>query len=68
MTSRPVRARLQSLCGTQRRMRKEEVAAATAHVKTRPCRYHAIWACQGMGERSRRLAVPLTQPAGESRG
>jgi hypothetical protein len=68
VTRRPVRARLHSLCGTQRRMRKEEVAAATAHVRSRPCRYHAIWACQGMGERSRRLAVPPSLAAEESRG
>ena len=54
MTPRPVRARLQSLCGTARRMRKEEEFASQPKNR-RPCRYHAIWACQGMGERTRRL-------------
>ena len=66
--SRPTRARLQSLCGTARRMLKEEVAAATAHVKTRPCRYHAIWACQGSGERSRRLAHRAVEFSAADRG
>ena len=54
MTPRPVRARLQSLCGTNRRLRKEEEQASVSQNR-RPCRYHAIWSCQGMGERSRRL-------------
>jgi hypothetical protein len=56
VTPRPLRARLQSLCGTARRMRKEEEAAVPA--QRRPCRHHAIWACQGLGERTRRLALP----------
>ena len=47
-------ARLQSLCGTNRRLRKEEELAAAPKNARRPCRYHAIWACQGPGERERR--------------
>jgi len=56
VTPRPLRARLQSLCGTARRMRKEE--ESTVPVQRRPCRHNAIWACQGSGERTRRLALP----------
>jgi hypothetical protein len=56
VTPRPLRARLQSLCGTARRLRKEEESAAPA--PGRRCRHNAIWACQGSGERSRRLALP----------
>jgi len=56
VTPKPVRARLQSLCGTNRRLRKEEELATQPANSHRPCRHHAIWACQGMGERSRRLA------------
>lgn len=56
MTPRPLRARLHSLCGTARRMRKEEEMAAPK--ERRPCRHNAIWACQGSGERTRRLPTP----------
>jgi hypothetical protein len=54
--TRPARARLQSLCGTARRMKKKEAAATPRNNPRRPCRHHAIWACQGSGDRSRRLA------------
>jgi len=37
-------------------MRKEE--ESTVPVQRRPCRHNAIWACQGSGERTRRLALP----------
>ncbi|HEU4591876.1 MAG TPA: hypothetical protein VFS13_13300 [Steroidobacteraceae bacterium] len=53
MIARPARARLQSLCGTARRMRKEE-EAATASATRRPCRHPAVWACHGNSERLRR--------------
>jgi hypothetical protein len=57
VTPRAPRARLQSLCGTARRLRREEESAAPR--ERRPCRHHAIWACQGSGERTRRLASAL---------
>jgi len=38
-------------------MRKEEESVVPR--ERRPCRHHAIWACQGSGQRTRRLAVPL---------
>jgi hypothetical protein len=53
--ARPAGARLQSLCGTARRMRKEEEAAAAAAStqNRRPCRHPAVWACQGNSGRLR---------------
>jgi len=49
-------ARVQSLCGTNRRIKQKQTAAVTPPNRRRPCRYHAIWACQGMPDRERRLA------------
>jgi hypothetical protein len=51
-------ARLQSLCGTARRIKKKKKQpnAAMQLVRRGPCRHHAIWACQGAPDRERRLA------------
>jgi len=51
-------ARLESLCGTARRLKKEEQDTVIGR-RIRPCRYPGIWACQGEPDRSRRLAVPV---------
>jgi hypothetical protein len=56
MTQRTTRARVQSLCGTARRLKKKKVAIARVNAARRPCRFAALWACQGSGERSRRMA------------
>jgi hypothetical protein len=54
LSERPEPARLKSLCGTSRRMHK--AATEKSASARRPCRYHAIWACQGTPDRERRLA------------
>jgi len=48
---------MQSLCGTARRIKKKKAVAAKMKLRNepRPCRHHAIWACQGTPDRSRRL-------------
>lgn len=56
MNARPPRARLQSLCGTARGLASEQAQAANAR-KQRPCRHEAMWACQGFGDRLRRLGL-----------
>jgi len=48
-------ARIHSLCGTSRRVKKKAAAKLTM-TRMRPCRHHAIWACQGAPDRGRRLA------------
>jgi hypothetical protein len=56
MSRRPVNARLQSLCGSTRRLDLKAASKAVKDPARRPCRHHAIWACQGIPDRSRRLA------------
>ena len=60
MSMRRRGARLESLCGTARRMKKEEDDALLDR-RNRPCRYPGIWACQGEPDRSRRLAAQTRQ-------
>ncbi len=56
MNERATPARAQSLCGTARRLKKKKVATARVNAARRPCRHAALWACQGNGERTRRMA------------
>ena len=56
MKRRPPLARLQSLCGSTRRLELKKAAKAIKDPARRPCRHHAIWACQGIPDRPRRLA------------
>jgi hypothetical protein len=50
------RARLQSLCGTARRLARKKAAAAEKRAPRKPCRYAAIWECQRSADCSRRMA------------
>jgi hypothetical protein len=45
VNTRPTRARLTSLCGTARRLAKEEKSAGHHRARRKPCRYAAIWSC-----------------------
>lgn len=56
--NRPASARLHSLCGTARRMKKkqERTAARETGVARQPCREAGLWACHGDSERFRRRA------------
>ncbi len=56
MSERPQRARLHSLCGTSRRLKKATLAKPKTANHRRPCRFHAMWVCQGTPDRERRLA------------
>jgi hypothetical protein len=58
MNERPAPARLHSLCGTSRKLKaKNQKKLAGKHSTPRmPCRPSGIWACIGVGERTRRLA------------
>jgi hypothetical protein len=56
MSRRRANARLQSLCGSTRRLVLKAAAQAVKGPTRRPCRHHAIWACQGIPDRPRRLA------------
>ena len=55
MNERPA-ARLKSLCGTARRLKKKNQKKLFMTRDTRrPCRPSGLWACIGTPDRSRRL-------------
>ena len=58
MSERPAPARAHSLCGTARRLNRKKAHAGKKMLGRKPCRYAAIWTCQGLGDRARRLAEP----------
>ena len=59
MSERPAPARLRSLCGTARRMRKRnQKKLHKGREHTFPCRPSGMWACIGEPERFRRLGLP----------
>ena len=64
MSTRISRARVHSLCGTARGIASEKNASQNKAANRRPCRHAAVWACQGVGDRARRLA---DRAAAESR-
>jgi hypothetical protein len=57
VSERPAPARLHSLCGTSRKLKaKNQKKLSGKHGPARmPCRPSGIWACVGVGERTRRL-------------
>jgi hypothetical protein len=58
VSARPAPARLHSLCGTGRKLKakNQKKLAGKQHGPSRiPCRPSGIWACVGVGERTRRI-------------
>jgi hypothetical protein len=53
-----VSARVRSLCGTARGIASRKNASEQKRTAHRPCRFAAFWACQGSGDRKRRLVEP----------
>ena len=59
MSERPAPARLKSLCGTARRMKKRnQKKLHKGRENSIPCRPSGIWACIGAPERFRRMGLP----------
>ena len=61
MSDRPAPARLQSLCGTARKLqRRNQKKLKTRNSSGIPCRPSGIWACIGFPERERRMGSGFT--------
>lgn len=57
MSKRPTPARLKSLCGTARRLKRTNQKKLHRGRDTQlPCRPSGLWACIGIPDRPRRLA------------
>ena len=68
MSERPAPARLRSLCGTARRIRKRnQKKLHKGREHTFPCRPSGMWACIGEPERFRRLGLPAIETTDSAR-